>query len=453
MRTQAEQSSIVVNAVSSKKRRHFNDKWHKYLELNADLRRWYESYHKKGGQVADIYLRNLMRFCESHLHMAPWEFANLPRREMENITMDFVDEMEKAINPQSGELYASEYIEKHIDAVKSWARWNSKPFERKIAVAQLNPRPRASKEVLPTQEELRGLLYAATTPLRTRVIISGTAHGGLRFMSYGDYKGADGLRIKDFPELKIICDTNGKQKEVSFEKVPAQVVIRWNLSKIRKEYRSKWSEEACEILKQYLDSRIHAGEFLTPESGIIVTTDENRKRLDVPHGKLGVEDRSPFICSNKISTLVRRAMDAVGLSQRPYIWRHYFDTSLMSAESKGYITHSFGQFLMGHEGDMEVTYTLNKQTLPQQLVDTIHESYKKCQTLLQTRLTSDDIVSEEKARRISKIQLFSSLGFSEKEIEEKKLLEKKEEEVLEIVKSKILSASQKKPQLYVKPEL
>ncbi|MCL5068064.1 MAG: hypothetical protein M1368_06905 [Thaumarchaeota archaeon] len=44
MRTQAEQSS-VVNAVG--KKRHFNDKGQRYLELNADLRRWHESYHKK----------------------------------------------------------------------------------------------------------------------------------------------------------------------------------------------------------------------------------------------------------------------------------------------------------------------------------------------------------------------------------------------------------------------
>ena len=76
----------------------------------------------------------------------------------------------------------------------------------------------------------------------------------------------DGLKIKDFPELRIRTDENGKQKEVTLEKVPVFVVVRSNLSKLRLEYRTQLAEEGAEILKEWLDKRIRSGEVLGPES-------------------------------------------------------------------------------------------------------------------------------------------------------------------------------------------
>ena len=386
--------------------------------------------------------------------MTPWQYARLPLKKIETLAMKFISQMEKARNPKTGELYATEYIEKHVDAIKSWTSWNSKTIgNRKLKVAKLNPRPLASKEKLPPPEELRRLLYASTTPKRTRVVIAGTAHAGLRFMSYGDYKGTDGIRIKDFPELKIVTDEKRRQKEVIFEKKPAWCRIRWNLSKTRKPYESKWSVEACDVLKDYLDDRIRSGEILDLESGIVVTTEEDRRRLDVPHEKLGVLDASPFLCSGKVAKLVKDAMDAIGLNARPYIWRHFFDSKMMVAQDKGYIIHAYQQFLMGHTGDIEATYTLNKQ-LPPDIEEGLSESYRKIQPLLQTKVTNGDLVSEEKARRISKTMLFTTIGFSEKEIEELKLLDKKDDEITEIVNGKILQVAKpsKRDEVYVKPE-
>ena len=172
-----------VAAKPAVKKLHGKDKWHRYLEQNEDLRLWYESYQKNGGQTADIYLRNLMRFCINYARMTPWQYARLPLKKIETLAMKFISQMEKARNPRTGELYATEYIEKHVDAIKSWTSWNSKTIgNRKLKVAKLNPRPLASKEKLPPPEELGRLLYSATTPKRTRVVIAGTAHAGLRFM-------------------------------------------------------------------------------------------------------------------------------------------------------------------------------------------------------------------------------------------------------------------------------
>lgn len=432
---------------------HFNSKYSGNLS-NANYRRWFDSMSKKSPQRAGVYHRTVSRFCIA-LKITPWEYSRLSLRKMEDILMDHVSRMERTINSKTGEEYSQKYIEKFVDSVKSWAEWNGKKFQRKIIIGPTNYTPVSMRERIPTQEEMSRVLYASTTPLRTRVIIAGTGHGGLRFMSYGDFRGTDGLRLKDFPELKIVCDNEtGLQKEVVFQKLPSFVTIRWNLSKIRKEYRAPVSEEEAEMIVQWLNSRIRAGEFLNHESGIIVTTEATRRRLRIPQEKLGVSDRSRFLCSGKVSQLVRVAMRASGLPWRSYVWRSYFDSVLTAAESKGWITHAFQQFLMGHEGDIERTYSLNKKQLPDYLTEELRESYRKCQTLLQTKTTNADLVNEEKARKISKISMFMSLGFSEKEIEEQKLLEKKEEELIQIVKTKITDcvSAARKPQLFVKSE-
>jgi hypothetical protein len=80
---------------------------------------------------------------------------------------------------------------------------------------------------VPTIDELRKVLYALTTKLRTRVAIAIIAFAGCRPEVQGNYTGLDGLRIKDLPELEI------GDKEVKFAKIPTLVVVREELSKIR----------------------------------------------------------------------------------------------------------------------------------------------------------------------------------------------------------------------------
>ena len=315
-------------------------KWNRNLENNPNLKRWYDSMCKKSKVRAGVYFRSLCRFCENYAKMTPSQFVGLTRRKMEDITMDFVTQMEGSISPKTKKPYAPLYIEGYVKAVSSCARWNSKKFERQITIKNINLGPVASSERVPTQDELGRVLYSHTTPLRTRVIIALIAFGGARFKSYGDYEGLDGIKIKDFPELTIAKDEEtGKQKEVNFAEAPTQIVIRSNLSKSGLEYRTFLAEEGMEILKQYLDHRIQSGEVLTPESGIIVTCNEDRKRLLIPHSRLEVEDTSPFICSGKVGDLVRQAMRLAGLPWRPYIFRSYFDSSLATAEQKGWGSH------------------------------------------------------------------------------------------------------------------
>ena len=233
---------------------------------------------------------------------------------MEDTLQDFTDDLEKAKNPKTGTTYAPGYIESYVKAVRSWAEWNRKPIQRKIKIGNISKRPTLEEERIPSMDELRRVLYAASTPLRTRVSIALMAFAGPRPEVQGDYLGLDGLRIKDFPELKVTPE------EVVFTKTPTMIVVREEISKSRHRYVTFLGEEGCEILKEYFDKRIAEGESLTPDSGIIVTSsaqEERRKRF-------GMTDSSPFLRTTKHSANIREAMRAVGLPWRPYVFRSYF---------------------------------------------------------------------------------------------------------------------------------
>ena len=52
-----------------------------------------------------------------------------------------------------------------------------------------------------------------------------------------NYVGLDGLKVKDFPELEI------GEKEVTFTKIPALIIVRSELSKTRHWYPTFMSGE------------------------------------------------------------------------------------------------------------------------------------------------------------------------------------------------------------------
>jgi len=76
-----------------------------------------------------------------------------------------------------------------------------------------------------------------------------TAHSGLKPVILGNYRGTDGLRVRDFPEMRIEGDA------VKFEKTPTMVVVRPEPSKGGHQYFTFLSEEGYEYLKDYLEAR------------------------------------------------------------------------------------------------------------------------------------------------------------------------------------------------------
>jgi integrase len=397
----------------------------KQLLEDSNVSRWYRNLAKGSLILADVYLRSLGRFC-FQVGTSPDSFARMPPRKMEDTLQDFIDGLESRRGPSGDQLYSPGYIESYLKAVKSWAAWNRKPIDRRIKIVNASRRTTLSKERVPTQDELKRVLYSDKTPYRTRGCIALIAFSGLRLEVLGNYLGADGLRLRDLSELEI------KGANARFLKTPCKIVVREELSKSRNQYLTFLCEEGCEILSEYIDRRISEGEVVTPDSGIIVTSPAQAKKSE----HFGMKDASPFLRTTKIGDEIRRAMRAVGLPWRPYVFRSYFDTALMQAESRGWITHAYQQFWMGHTGDIESTYTTTKNRLPDTLVEDMRQRYTRVQPLLQTR--GSEGADEEKMKRAFKEQLLMVAGFKKEETQKMDIDALDEDDMQRLVKEKLL---------------
>ncbi len=95
---------------------------------------------------------------------------------------------------------------------------------------------------------------------------------------------------------------------------------------------------------------------------------------------------------------------------------------------------------MGHVGDIEHRYTLNKGRLSEDLIESMRSAYEKSERFLETErkgLTEDEV--ENKFR----MQLLLMAGFTEGEIQEKNLLNLTSEEITRLVREKLFGINKK----------
>jgi len=258
-----------------------------FLLEDVDVRRWYRNVARGSQVTADVYLRRLGAFC-SHFGLTPKRLVSLDRDEIYNLLLDYVSDLE-----ESGR--AGSYIESALKAVKSWLAHNDLEVKRKIKIRGARDTPTLRDERTPTPEELRRIFLSGDKKARTACVLM--AHSGLRPVTLGNYRGTDGLRVRDFPEMKIEEDT------VEFERIPTMVVVRPELSKGGHQYFTFLSEEGCEYLKDYLEERMRKGEKLTADSPII------RPKVA----------KKPFIRSVNIGDMIREAIRRAGFGWRPYV--------------------------------------------------------------------------------------------------------------------------------------
>jgi hypothetical protein len=338
---------------------------------------------------------------------------------MEDIAQDYINEFETRKNPASGTKYAPGYIDSNLKAIKSWSEWNRKKFERRIKISNASKTPTLENERVPTQKELGRVLYADSTSLRTRVSIALMAFAGPRPEVQGNYLGLEGLRVKDFPELKISSTT------IEFEKIPTMIIVREELSKSRHQYFTFLCEEGCEILKQYLQKRKADGEELNRESPIISSSRSQQQKIS----SVGIPDASPILRTTKVGNEIRTAMRVVDLPWRPYVFRSYFDTNLMLAESKGLVSHAYQQFWMGHKADIEATYTTRKLRLPEEVVEDMRKAYLKVADQLLQTVANQKSPPMEEIKRMHQESLLSLAGYPKEEIDKMDLERMSNEEV------------------------
>jgi len=356
-----------------------------YAALLEDpkISRWHSNLARGSQVTADVYLRRLGNFCES-TQITPQKLLTMDEEELYNLLLDTVTNMEKK--------NTGSYTQSVIKAIKSWLAHNGVEVKRAIKIRGAEDAPTLKDEKVPSQAELKKIFLSTDLKGRTASVL--VAHSGLRLETIGNYLGDDGLRIRDLPELRV------EGESVEYEQIPTIVFVRKELSKAGHQYFSFLSEEGCGYLKDYLEMRMRSGEKLGNDSPIV--TPKQRMK--------------PFIRSTNVGDVIRDGIRKAGYPWRPYVLRSYFDTEMMLAESKGLLLRDYRQFWMGHKGDIEHRYTLNKGRLPGEVVEDLREAYRRSQEYLQTGRSESD--SEERLRDSFRRQLLLVAGFEAEEIDE-----------------------------------
>ena len=376
-----------------------------YLLKDKDIERWKHSTDAGSKITGDVYLRRLGAFCVE-MGKTPQQIIKMKDKPLADLIDDYVISREKKGN-------AGSYIKSTVKAVKSWLLFNGIKLPRQIKVKDADKSPSLTEERIPTQDELKRIFNAGDSRERTACAL--VAFTGVRIGVLGDYKGSDGLKIKDIPDLKV----NGE--EITFLRIPAQINVREELSKSGNKYFTYIGQEGCMYLENYLIERIRSGETLTPESAVITAS------------KYGQRNKQHITTTN-IGDLMRNAIRNAGFSWRPYVLRAYFDSRLLMAQDERLIPRDYRSFFMGHVGDIEHRYTLNKGRLSEDMIESMRSAYEKSAKFLETGrrgLTEDEV--ETKFRT----QLLIMAGFGEGEIKEKNLLNMTAEEITKLARERL----------------
>jgi len=378
------------------------------LKNNPEIKRWFLNMSRGSMITGEVYMRRLGQFCEIN-NTDPIAITKMTEKEIANMLMDTVSLLES-------QGKAGSFIAGIMKSVKSWLSFNGISIKQKIKVKGVDSTPSLKDERIPSQEELKRIFLSGDK--KSRVASSLMAFSGIRPEVLGSYDGSDGLKIMDFPEMEV------KDSKVIFNKIPTIVVIRPELSKTRKRYFTFLGPEGCQYLKDYLEERMRRGEVLGQKTPIITPAKENDR------------SRREHIRTINIGDMIRKAIRKSGLNQRPYVLRAYFDTQLMMAESKGLILRDFRQFFMGHTGDIEHRYTLNKGKLPENTIEEMRNSYQKSLKFLETENKGISESEMDKTIKDLKTSMLVLAGFSEEEIEKEKLLELSNEDLIKKIDEK-----------------
>ena len=328
---------------------------HKKLLENKKVERWYLNVKARSQITSDTYLRNFGLWLE-YLDTDPEAVISLARDNFEEFKGSVSDQIRKL--ESKGVMGAS--ISTSIKALISYLKFYNVVVRLGINIKNENRNLNAENERIPTKEELSKILRIAT--LRERVSISLMAFSGFRPEVLGNIDGTEGLTVGDILDLKI---EHGK---VAFETIPAQIIVKPELSKIRTRYSSFLGPEGIEYLKEYLETRIANGERITKDSPVIL-----------PIEKQSTEKKNKFLMTVLLLRRIKATITKAGFDWRPYIFMVYFGTNLDTAESKGMITHPWRQFIMGHKGDIEETYTKREG-----IIDEGRGQYSKCLRFIET---------------------------------------------------------------------
>ena len=389
---------------------------HKKLLENERVRRWYENLQARSNLTSDIYLRNLGLWLE-WTDMNPDNIIEMAKDHLEEFKGRIFDQVRK----MEREGKQGSYIAVSLRPLLSYLKFYDVVIRLNLNIKNENRNLTVEQETIPTNEEMDSILQRAN--LRQRALIGLVAFSGIRPGAIGNYTGDDGLRIGDITDLKV--DKDG----VSFEKLPALMIVRAELSKSDKRYYTFIGPQNAKYLKEYLNQRIQEGEKLNAKSPVI-RPDTNMSRLEEP---------KTFMMSTIVEREIKKAIVKAGFKWRPYVFRHRFGVSLDASEGKGLISHSWRMHIMGHVGDIETTYSTDKP-LPDTVIDDMREAFKKCLKDIETEVRG---ISEEDKQSLEKVLtgtvLMKIFGYSQEESD--KLMQLSDEELQKELQKKLGNAT------------
>lgn len=327
--------------------------WLGQLAQDPDLKGWYRNLANGAKPTADNYLRLLGAFCRD-MNTDRADLVKLPETAVRDLLVSYVDrQVERGLARAS--------IHSTIKAVRSWLLHHDRKLSLPVKVPLTAAPSRLDTEELPTPAQLRAVLVGATPT--ERLCCAFMAFSGLRPQALGNYLGNDGLRVSDLIGVKV---QGGK---VEIPEPPLRVRVRAMNSKAGHSYFTFLGEEGAEYLRASLEERARKGEALTPDSDVIHPYRAHKS----------------FVRALNIGDNVRMALRRAGLTARPYVLRSYFASRLLEAQNAGKVAREYSEFWLGHTGDITAKhYTTGRARLPDSLIDSMREAYRRCEPYLST---------------------------------------------------------------------
>jgi len=358
-----------------------------YLLDDPQFKLWMENLERGSTITAHEYWRRMGRIC-AELKVTPKQLGGMNEKEAGEFLLRMISHWE-----DKGSMGTN--IKNYTKPLKSWWAFNDIVVRKKIKIQGANDYAKYENERIPTKEELSKILNAGDLRAKAATVL--IAFAGCRIEVLGNYVASDGLKISDLPDLVV------ESKAVEFKRSPAMIAVRKTLSKSRNRYFTFLPDQGCQYLKEYLEFRMRRGEKITADSTIITASGFNPQKV------------GQYISTTKVSALVRKAVRGAGFDWRPYVLRRYFDTNLMVAESEGLIIRDWRSFFMGHQGDVEHTYTVNKG-LTQDVIDQMRDSYAKAaeKHLVTTKSKG---VDKDELKEFFARQFLTIEGYGEEEID------------------------------------
>jgi integrase len=366
--------------VTSKPQLFPNSKYRHLLEDEA-FASWIENIARGSKVNAEVTLRRIGRICML-LQVTQKDLAVMSKGEAGAFLFRVVSRLESDGNRSST-------IAGCVKQLKGWWRFNDLEVTRQVRLAR--DVGVYDNERVPSHQELHSIFEHAD--LQKRVACALMAFSGVRPGVLGNRDANDGLKVSDLPEM-VIRKGDGGEDKVEFLKVPAMVVVRRTISKTGRQYISFLPEQGCGYVKQYLEWRMHILKEKIDGASPLITANQFNPRY---------VGRFVRVCT--VSDAVRHAIRTAGFGWRPYVLRRYFDTRMMGAEQEGKVIKDYRVFWMGHTGDIEHVYTLNKGNLPEDLLEGMRQAYAKASekhlaTLVQASISRDEVVNTARAEAL-----------------------------------------------------